>query len=63
MAFMKHELDLLKKQFPFETADLENDFDSEELDAMDLGVLKGNPHFYLGNIFNSLIIFQKSNYA
>lgn len=55
MAFMKHELELLKEKFPFEIATLEKDFDAEELDAMDLGVLKGNPHFYLGNIFK----FQK----
>ena len=49
MSFFAHEIDLLKKAFPFEIADLESDFDAEELEAIEnVGVLKGNPHYYLG---------------
>lgn len=63
MAFFKHELAKLKEVFPYEAADLETDFDSEELEALDnLGVLKGNPHFYLGTfsfeIFSLINIYQ-----
>ena len=50
MAFFAHEIDLLKKSFPNQTADLESDFDSDELDAIEnVGVLRGNAHYYLGN--------------
>ena len=49
MSFFPHEIELLKKAFPFKTADLESDFDQEELEAIEnIGVLKGNPHYYLG---------------
>ena len=51
MAFMNFELKALAKAFPNEPADLEGDFDDEELDAIaNVGVLKGNPHIYLGEI-------------
>ena len=49
MSFKNFELEALAKAFPSETATLEEDFDEEELKAMDdMGVLKGNPHIYLG---------------
>ena len=51
MAFMNFELKALAKAFPNKPADLEGDFDDEELDAIaNVGVLKGNPHIYLGKI-------------
>ena len=51
MAFMNFELKALRKAFPNKPADLEGDFDDEELDAIaNVGVLKGNPHIYLGKI-------------
>ena len=51
MAFMNFELNALAKAFPNQAADLEGDFDDEELRAIDdVGVLKGNPHIYLGKI-------------
>ena len=51
MSFMNFELDALAKAFPNKPADLEGDFDDEELEAIaDVGVLKGNPHIYLGKI-------------
>ena len=51
MSFLDFELEKLATAFPNATADLEDDFNTEELEAIDnLGVLKGNPHIYLGNI-------------
>ena len=58
MSFMKFELENLAKAFPAMTADLENDFDVEELEAIDnVGVLKGNPHIYLGIFLRNEINF------
>ena len=52
MSFAKFELEALAKAFPPATADLEGDFDDDELEAIDnVGVLKGNPHIYLGIFF------------
>ena len=59
MSFFPHEIAELKKAFPFEIADLENDFEPDELEAIeDLGVLKGNPHYYLGLIKNTTFNHQ-----
>lgn len=53
MSFLKFELDDLAEAFPKKPANLENDFDDEELAAIDdIGVLKGNPHIYLGEKSN-----------
>ena len=53
MSFLKFELDGLAEAFPKKPANLENDFDDEELAAIDdIGVLKGNPHIYLGEMSN-----------
>ena len=61
MSFMKFELAALAKAFPAEKANLEDDFDIEELEAIDnVGVLRGNPHIYLGKIKN-LPIFATKN--
>ena len=49
MSFLKFELEGLSKAFPNKPADLEGDFEPDELEAIDeVGVLKGNPHIYLG---------------
>ena len=49
MTFFKFELDRLEELFPRGKATLEDDFEDDELEAMDnLGVLKGSPHLYLG---------------
>ena len=49
MSFFKFEIDNLEKLFPSGKATLEDDFEDDELEAMDnLGVLKGRPHLYLG---------------
>ena len=49
MSFKNFELEALVKAFPSETATLEEDFSDEELKAMDnVGVLRGDPHIYLG---------------
>lgn len=49
MNFFVHEIRNLKKAFPSAKADLENDFEDFELAAINqLGVLKNQPHLYLG---------------
>ena len=51
MSFFKFEIDNLEKLFPSGKATLEDDFEDDELEAMDnLGVLKGSPHLYLGKL-------------
>ena len=63
MSFMNFELEGLAKAFPTEKASLENDFDTEELEAIDnVGVLRGNPHIYLGKIIILILTkFSKFN--
>lgn len=64
MSFMNFELEALAKAFPTEKASLESDFDTEELEAIDnVGVLRGNPHIYLGKIIIIILKkFPKFNY-
>ena len=51
MTFFKFEQTNLEELFPNAKASLEEDFEDDELIAMDnLGVLKGSPHLYLGKI-------------
>jgi len=49
MNFFVHEIRALKKAFPEEEATLKEDFQQFELDIVNnLGVLKHQPHLYLG---------------
>ena len=55
MSFFKFEIEHLKKIFPDEKATLENDFENDELLAIDeLGILRNMPHLYLGKFSNFL---------
>ena len=50
MAFFEFEIEKLKTLFPDKSATLKEDLDDDELAAVsNLGVLKFQPHLYLGN--------------
>ena len=51
MSFLEHEIEALKQMFPDKPASLQQDLDEHELAAIEnLGVLKYQPHFYLGRL-------------